>query len=595
MRYFLTDKTQFIPAHIFLYATIFFLVETIDMYGDIRIYILLTASIVFLLPLTILKRIYSRQGKEFIWGQNLTIVYFCLNFLYAFFFLLARDSLTTVAALLVCTLSFLYWIVVFFHGEKKGYIIAHIFLFLSTLIAAHIIDMSHLTISYIILVWGVIHAVAYRLIPDNKRFSFVRQTSLHLATVYGFLSLLFALAAQVEPAHITWLVLGSSVLMALLFALSRAEYFLFLLFTLIPLFILLFNRHYTFSDVSERLVLLPYFYSIAASGIVLLYRHKHTYQKALVYGIIINLAASYLANAIGSSYGNQLIISLINVCILIIFTIRWHHAFMPFLPVIGSYLSVYYFIHLIDQPHALAFSFFLTSGAIFITAPALSRFLFPKDSQKLLRMFAMSVCLFIAVIDYPHASQDQFSSFLNTLGFGFSAALFTEFWREYRHKGAGYLAAFLWMVSCLRLFDHIGLKDIQYYIQPFATYVIGCGLYQHWKKRDTATILILTGMVISILPLFAQSYGENGMAYATFLGFEGLIYIAGGITLKQRELRLGGVAALALAIFSQTGGFIFSLPKWMLIGLLGISILVAATLLMKRGNKEKGRDNKSNS
>jgi hypothetical protein len=406
---------------------------------------------------------------------------------------------------------------------------------------------------------------------------------------------LFALAAQVEPAHITWLVLGSSVLMALLFALSRAEYFLFLLFTLIPLFILLFNRHYTFSDVSERLILLPYFYSIAASSIVLLYRHKHTYQKALVYGVIVNLVASYLTNAIGSSYGNQLIISLVNVGILVIFTIRWHHAYMPFLPVIASYLSVYYFIHLVEQSHALAFNFFLTSGTIFAAAPMLSRFLFPNDSQKLLRMFAMSVCLFIAVIDYPHASQDPFNSLLNTLGFGFSALLFTEFWREYKHKGTGYLAAFLWMVTSLRIFNNAGLTDSQFYIQPFATYIIGCGLYQHWKKRDTATILILIGMVISVLPLFAQSYGENGMAYATFLGFEGLIYIAGGITLKQRELRLGGVTALALALFSQTGSYIFSLPKWILIGLLGISILVAATLLMKRGNKEKGHDGKNNS
>jgi LPXTG-motif cell wall-anchored protein len=64
------------------------------------------------------------------------------------------------------------------------------------------------------------------------------------------------------------------------------------------------------------------------------------------------------------------------------------------------------------------------------------------------------------------------------------------------------------------------------------------------------------------------------------------VLVALGITFQVRLLRLAGVGAIILAVLPQTYNYILSLPRWVVVGILGMLFLGLAIFLLLRRKEE---------
>jgi len=173
------------------------------------------------------------------------------------------------------------------------------------------------------------------------------------------------------------------------------------------------------------------------------------------------------------------------------------------------------------------------------------------------------------------------SSYAATLLYGFDAALIKK-------AAFGYFASAVAMTTYLWQVNYLNITETQIYTLPLGIYFMVLAYLQRiGGKLSTRNLLDYIGLFFLLIPTFFQSLGADGAKYALLLGLEGLGLFGLGTSLSYRTYIYTGIAAVAVAIFSQTYEFLFSLPRWIITAVAGLILLSTAIYLLLNRKEEK--------
>jgi hypothetical protein len=155
----------------------------------------------------------------------------------------------------------------------------------------------------------------------------------------------------------------------------------------------------------------------------------------------------------------------------------------------------------------------------------------------------------------------------------------------------GYFASAVGMFTYLWQIKFLGVTETQVYTLPLGVYFMVLAYFQrisgNLANRD---LLNYVGLGFLFVPTFFQSFSDAGAQYALLMGVEGLIVFALGTSLSYRTFIFTGIAAVVVAVISQTYEFVFSLPRWMITATAGIILLSTAIyLLLHRKEEHQGK------
>ncbi|MBI2327582.1 hypothetical protein HYU92_04665 [Candidatus Curtissbacteria bacterium] len=170
----------------------------------------------------------------------------------------------------------------------------------------------------------------------------------------------------------------------------------------------------------------------------------------------------------------------------------------------------------------------------------------------------------------------------------FTGLLFALEASRSRRFDIGIVASVIFLGTLLWNFKYIELENVQFYSLPLAIYLFGLGFLARQKEKDYSDIVDLAAGAILILPTFVQAAGEtNGYWYALLLGAEGVLILVLAISWNKVIYKYLGIAALVLAVISQTYEYLTSLPRWVIIGGVGLVFLAAAIYLLASRKEDK--------
>ncbi len=158
---------------------------------------------------------------------------------------------------------------------------------------------------------------------------------------------------------------------------------------------------------------------------------------------------------------------------------------------------------------------------------------------------------------------------------------------NYKIAWQKYLASAIAMITFTRVLLYADYSDMLLYTTAWGLYFIGLGFTRRHKMDEpSAALLDIVGLVIWFFPLFGELYGTNPVRAAIIMALLGIGIMFYGITITRKYLTYSGVAALAIAVLSQTYKYIFGLEQWMITGVLAILFLGGAIwLLLGRAHK----------
>lgn len=147
-----------------------------------------------------------------------------------------------------------------------------------------------------------------------------------------------------------------------------------------------------------------------------------------------------------------------------------------------------------------------------------------------------------------------------------------------------YLASAFALITFLWQLNYIHVRETLAYILPIGMYFL-CLAYTRRRQKDYDTMQLLdfVGLVFLLGIPFIYSYSDERVKYSITLGVMGLILLILGNSLSYKLYRFAGFAGVVLAVLPQTYEYILLLPRWLLVGLVGLALLTTAiTLLLKR-------------
>jgi hypothetical protein len=151
----------------------------------------------------------------------------------------------------------------------------------------------------------------------------------------------------------------------------------------------------------------------------------------------------------------------------------------------------------------------------------------------------------------------------------------------------GYFASAVGMFTYLWQMKFLGVTETQVYTLALGVYFMVLAYFQriagNFANRD---LLNYVGLAFLFVPTFFQSFSDGGAKYALLMGVEGLIVFALGTSLSYRTYIYTGIAAIVVAVISQTYEFVFSLPRWMITAAAGILLLSTAIYLLLSRKEE---------
>lgn len=148
------------------------------------------------------------------------------------------------------------------------------------------------------------------------------------------------------------------------------------------------------------------------------------------------------------------------------------------------------------------------------------------------------------------------------------------------------------LLALLTQFAAWRLNDVHWYSVPVALWLFGLAGVSAWRqRRQEARWLSWAGVFVLVTPtLMLGLVAADGWRYALAAGVEALALLAVGLRWGLRAPVAGGALALSLVALRQIFDSLRSLPSWVLIGLVGLTLLgVALVLLLKREQVGRAR------
>lgn len=171
---------------------------------------------------------------------------------------------------------------------------------------------------------------------------------------------------------------------------------------------------------------------------------------------------------------------------------------------------------------------------------------------------------------------------------------FGRFDLKHRQVATGFAAVLLysWQVILLgRVYPTWNwLENRQFYTLPFGLYFLWSAYIgvKNQFNLDTVALLDWLGIGSLIGLTLLQNLGAaSGNPYALLAGAYSIGFVFwGNYTQKKLYQQVGGVG-VALSVLIQSSDFILNLPRWLLVGVVGLSLIgLALWLLNKRGEKK---------
>lgn len=215
----------------------------------------------------------------------------------------------------------------------------------------------------------------------------------------------------------------------------------------------------------------------------------------------------------------------------------------------------------------------------------------PLEYQKILIKFSLGLSIFIPVVYKLSGSDWQYdteqylverSALLSAYG---TTILFGLYYMMYKTKNFAYVTSALGVLTFLWQLEFAGVTDSLMYTATVGYYFVILG-YTRRLVKDYATQNSLTviGLILLLAPPIFLSFGPDATRYSLFLGLTGILFTGLGISLSYNKYKYSGVIGIIFAVLPQTYNYLLYLPRWIVVGVIGIVFLgTAIFLLLKRG------------
>lgn len=473
-----------------------------------------------------------------------------------------------------------YTLLSYFLWNRYAYIVSVAFFSLALVSSIEQFDSTNRDAAIVYALWTGIHTLLYKKLSSLNKTKPEAVTSLITATVFSFVT--FYTLAFILPT--VWYTISNLIWVHLIlgfFILSRYRIYLLAYFPLLALSLYTMDQEIFQPIFNNQSYIALIFAGVTTLSLWVLGRYP-AYRKELILGSGLLFVLSFPWNILPENKLVLISTSLIQIVQSIYLHVQWKTRWTRFLPFMLSYLAVFIWSYAFETDTWISAGLILVATIHFLITPFIPSRLhlaYGRTIQKI----SLGIATFATFIEWTTSLAGTSTEQIFHIGMLIATAvLYTEYWRQYRSKNLEYVFSFAWVLVILRIFAYFGIENGQVYFQPITWYLIGVGIYNHFLKRSPARTFILAGAILSILGLFLASFEINGFWYAAFLVLEGTAFIAIAISTRIKRLQNSGVAAIGLGVFSQTAGFIFALPWWLWLGLIGLGILGLATWLLSR-------------
>lgn len=141
-----------------------------------------------------------------------------------------------------------------------------------------------------------------------------------------------------------------------------------------------------------------------------------------------------------------------------------------------------------------------------------------------------------------------------------------------------YAASIAGLFTLLAQFKYSGYENILFYTIPTGIYLLIMGEVRREHDIDSSNLLSLSGSLTVIAFPFLLSYQEA--YYSLILGLISICLLFAGISIRRKIFTYTGSAGLVLAVLPQVYSYLLQIPKWVIVGIVGLIFVISAIYLL---------------
>ncbi len=171
----------------------------------------------------------------------------------------------------------------------------------------------------------------------------------------------------------------------------------------------------------------------------------------------------------------------------------------------------------------------------------------------------------------------------------FGSSVLYESYKE-NNSTAKYIS-FAILVTALEFgMDLLNIREQHLYTAVWSLYFGFLAYINHYYgRKNNRDVFAVIALFFLTVPLFFQAaYGfDNRHIYGLILGLESIIILLFGMNYKYRLMIWWGGISLSIIVLDQTKEALLALPKWIIIGGVGLLFLGGAIYLLSKNNLNK--------
>lgn len=289
------------------------------------------------------------------------------------------------------------------------------------------------------------------------------------------------------------------------------------------------------------------------------------YSSSLLIALIISIGAK-----------NEILLAVLLLMALVLYLINmWERAKPLILLAMG-------FIYLATWPIANIYNFDAITVGLIITTVGIVMYLFSQlvtDEGKIYIRYSGIIGPYLGTCIGLNSEKS-----LHPIAMLFVAGVLS-FYEGYEQKKdfAKYISTAVMIVSLELLFNYYNVKETQYYTIVWAAY-FGIIAYLRFLKNDISgkDVAAIIGLGFLTIPLLFQAHYSKEYGYGLLLGIEGILLLIAGMLGNYKLIVRWGAVTLVIIVLDQMKDYLAAMPKWIIIGGIGIIFLVGATYLLSR-------------
>lgn len=157
-----------------------------------------------------------------------------------------------------------------------------------------------------------------------------------------------------------------------------------------------------------------------------------------------------------------------------------------------------------------------------------------------------------------------------------------------------YLSAAVLVLALEFFLAYLEVDEQHVYTAIWAIYFGVLAYFQHKEGREqNRNFLAIIAMSLLTIPLFFQATGYDGQMYGLILGVESIILLLFGMNYHYKLATWWGSICLIIIVTDQVKDAIFALPKWVIIGIVGLLFLGGATYLLSKNKPDENHQDEN--